>query len=130
MKNIELALEKTMVPIELSAAKEMIAHYEDTRKTLIDETHGINDTRSMWFDIEGFKKFVNNLPENASGVRIHLAAYDQTNEHYPNQTTVVFTGTIEQGSRHIDVMENNSLWSIEDDVMGPFNMTKICPPVC
>jgi hypothetical protein len=130
MENLELALEKTMVPVELSTAKEMVARYEATRKALIDETHGVNDTRSMWFDIEGIKNFINNLPENASGVRIHLAAYGQDDEHYPNQTTVVFTGTVEQDYRHVDVMENNSLWSIEDDLMGTFNMGRLCPPNC
>jgi hypothetical protein len=130
MKHVELAPEKTMVPIELSAAKKMIARYQATRKKLIDETHGINDTRSVWFDIEGIKNFINNLPENASGVRMHLAAYGPDNEHYPNQTTVVFTGTIDQGHRDVDVMQNNSLWGIEDDVMGPFNISRLCPPTC
>ncbi|MDB5003442.1 MAG: hypothetical protein JWQ34_1667 [Mucilaginibacter sp.] len=131
MKNIELAIEKSMLPIEVSTAKEMVARYQATRKTLIDETHGINDTRSIWFDIEGLKNFINNLPENASGVRVHLAAYDQGNKHAPNQTTVIFTGTIEKGYGHVDVLDkDDSLWTIEDDVMGPFNAGRTCPPLC
>lgn len=124
-------IEKTMVPIELSAAKEMVAHYQVTRKKLIDETHGINDTRSVWFDIEGIKSFINNLPEYATGVRIHLAAYAHDNECHANQTTVIFTGTVEKDGRDIDAMEASALFDIDlGDILGPFNDGKRCPPYC
>jgi hypothetical protein len=131
MKNTVLAIEKTMVPIELSTAKEMVARYQATRKKLIDETHDINDTRSVWFDIEGIKSFINNLPEHATGVRIHLAAYAQNNEHHPNQTTVIFTGTVEKNGRDTDAMETSALLDLDlGDILGPFNVGKICPPYC
>jgi len=129
METIELLVEKTMVPLELSVAKEMVARYNSTRKTLIDETYDINDTRSIWFSIDGFKDFVNNLPENASGVRIHLVAYGQ-NARYPNQTTVIWTPTVEQGYQHVDVLRKGGESFAADKTMIAWNAGKDCPPVC
>ncbi|SDQ00986.1 hypothetical protein SAMN05428975_5589 [Mucilaginibacter sp. OK268] len=130
MENIELSVEKTMVPLKVSVANEMVARYQATRKTLIDESFGINDTRSIWFSIDGIRNFINNLPVDASGVRIHLAAYTQDNEHYPNQTTVIFIGTAEKDGKDTDAMETNVLFDIDLGVLGPFNQGKPCPPVC
>jgi hypothetical protein len=129
METIELAVEKTMVPLEVSTAKEMVARYSATRKTLIDKTYNINDTRSVWFSIDGFKNFVNNLPENASGVRVHLAAYDQ-NGRTPNQTTVIFTATAEHNYQHIDAIGKGGELFAADKTMTPWNSGKECPPVC
>jgi hypothetical protein len=129
MKTIEPANEKTMIPLELSVAKEMVARYSASRKTLIDKTYSLNDTRSIWFDIDGFKNFVENLPENASGVRIHLAAYDQ-NGRYPNQTTVIWTATVEHTHQHVDIIGKEGELFAADATMVPWNTGKQCPPDC
>jgi len=122
--------EKTMIPIELPTAKKIVAHYNNTRKTLIDETFGINDTRSIWFSIDGIRNFINTLPKYASGVRIYLATYAQDSEHYPNQTTVIFTGTIEKDRREINALTADALFDIDFGILGPFNQGKACPPNC
>ena len=109
----------------------MVDHYNATRKTLIDKAHNINDTQSIWISLDKLKAFVNNLPEHATGVRIHLAAYDHDNQHYPNQTTAILIGTVEGEAEHSDALEKNSaLIDDIEDPMGPFNQGKICPPIC
>ncbi len=120
-----------MEPIDLSIAQKMVDHYAATRKTLIDKEHDINDTQSVWISLDKLKSFINNLPERATGVRIHFAAYDHKNDHYPNQTTVVLIGTVENHTEHKDAIEDGVLGPLgSEDPMGPFNQTKPCPPVC
>jgi hypothetical protein len=120
-----------MEKIDLTIAKKMVEHYNTTRKTLIDKTHNINDTESIWISLDKLKAFVNNLPEHATGVRIHLAAYDHENQHYPNQTTAILIGTVENDTEHTDALEKGSaLLETEDDPLGPFNQGKACPPIC
>ena len=128
METIELAIEKTMVPLELSVAKEMVARYGATRKTLIDETYGINDTKSVWVSLDKLKEFINQLPESATGVRIYLAAYDHTEPVYPDQTTAIFIGTVEKGGRDTDAMESTALFDLGG--LDPFNRARACPPYC
>ncbi len=119
-----------MKKIELATAKKMVDHYRSTRKTLIDKTHNINDTESIWIPVDKFKDFIGKLPGNATGVRIYFAAYDHNEPNYPNRTTAIFMGTVENGNEHVDAMKNGSeLLGIEPG-MEPFNKTKQCPPDC
>ena len=113
-----------MEKIDLKVTQEMIARYEATRKTLIDKAYGINDTLSVWFDIASFKDFVNNLPAETTGVRVHLAAYDDTQTKAPNQTTVVVIGT--------NADESDAISTGKALVAGlePQNNGKECPPTC
>jgi hypothetical protein len=113
-----------MEKIDLKVAQEMVARYEATRKTLIDKAYGINDTRSVWFDIASFKEFVNNLPAETTGVRVYLAAHDDTYAEAPSQTTVVFAGTLADES---DAIITGKV-SVAN--MDPWNTGKLCPPVC
>ncbi|MEN0055767.1 MAG: hypothetical protein AAGC65_18960 [Mucilaginibacter sp.] len=119
-----------MEQIELSTAKKMVDHYQETRKKLIDKTHGVNDTESIWIPLEHFKNFINNLPENATGVRIYLAAYDQHEPHYPNQTTAVIMGTVSDGDDHTDVIASGGALADANRGLEPFNKGKQCPPFC
>jgi len=113
--------------IDLKTAKKMVDHYHTTRKNVIDKTHGINDTRSVWFDIESFKNFVNSLPAEATGVRVHLAAYDEAEAKSPNQTTLVFAGTVSKDSDHTDAVSDSSILTAG---LEPLNFGKTCPPTC
>lgn len=119
-----------MEPIDLSIAQKMVDRYAATRKKLIDKEHNINDTQSIWISLDKLKSFINNLPENATGVRIHFAAYDHENEHYPNQTTAILMGTVENDTQHTDAMEDGVGLLSSEDPMGPFNQGKACPPLC
>jgi len=116
-----------MKTIDPKIAKQMVDHYHATRKNIIDQTHGINDTRSVWFDIAAFKDFVNKLPEETTGVRIHLAAYDASSTKSPGQTTVVLAGTVDKNSSHVDTVADSSLLTAG---LGPVNGGKECPPIC
>jgi hypothetical protein len=117
-----------MEKIDLNLAKKMVDHYHNTRKKLIDRSHSINDTKSVWFPIKEFKDFVNQLPDHATGVRIHLAAYDHDIHHAPNQTTTVLTGTVANGTGHKDVIEDSNLLAVAG--LAPANRGKSCPPEC
>ncbi|QEC76852.1 hypothetical protein [Mucilaginibacter ginsenosidivorax] len=116
-----------MKKIDLTEAKKMVDHYHATRKTVIDKTHGINDTKSVWFDIDAFKDFVNKLPAHATGVRVHLASYDETHPTTPGQTTVMLAGTVSKDSNHTDALSDNSLLA---EGLDPVNQGKNCPPDC
>ena len=119
-----------MEPIDLSIAQKMVDHYAATRKKLIDKEHNINDTQSVWIPLDKLKSFINNLPEQATGVRIHFAAYDHKNEHSPNQTTAILIGTVENLAEHTDAIEDGIGPLSTEDPMGPFNNGRTCPPLC
>lgn len=102
----------------------MVARYESTRKALIDKTYGINDTKSIWFDIASIKKFIDGLPAETTGVRIHLAAYDDTNAEAPGQTTVVLIGTLADDSDAV------TTGKVPAAGFEPENSGKACPPIC
>lgn len=119
-----------MEQIDLDIAKRMVENYQETRKKLIDKTHNINDTESIWIPLDHFKSFISNLPENASGVRIYLAAYDDTEPHYPNQTTAILMGTVSSGDDHTDVIASDGTLDDGDRGMEPYNKGKACPPFC
>lgn len=116
-----------MKKIDLSHAKQMVDHYKATRKDLIDQTHGTNDTQSVWFDIASFKDFVAKLPEGATGVRIHFGAYDHSHDTTPHQTTLVLAGTVAKDGDHVDAIADNSLLA---DGLEAVNNGKSCPPEC
>ena len=116
-----------MKTIDLTIAKQMVEHYETTRKKLIDGTYKINDTKSIWFDVAAFKDFVNNLPEETTGVRVYLAAYDEKEPEAPSQTTVVFIGTVDNGSGHTDAVLDGSVLA---SGLEAVNTGRNCPPIC
>jgi hypothetical protein len=116
-----------MKKIDLTEAKQMVDHYHATRKNVIDKTHGINDTKSVWFDIDAFKDFVNKLPAHATGVRVHFAAHDSSGTTPTAQTTVVLAGTVNKDSSHIDSLSDSSLLA---EGLDPVNGGKPCPPSC
>jgi hypothetical protein len=116
-----------MKTIDLTIAKQMVERYESTRKKLIDGTYNINDTKSIWFDVAAFKDFVNNLPAETTGVRIYLAAYDEKEPEAPSQTTVVFVGTVNNGSGDTDALLDSSVLA---DGLEALNTGRLCPPIC
>ena len=117
-----------MAPLDPSAAKEMIAKYAATRKRLIDETYGINDTRSIWFSIEQLKNFVNGLDDNASGIRIYLGAYSNAAAVYTDQTTIVAIQTVDVGNgRHVDTLQDPHCGG-PGNGSDPYNHGLLCPP--
>ena len=116
-----------MKNIDLTIAKQMVERYQTTRKKLIDGAHSINDTKSIWFDIAAFKDFVNNLPAETTGVRVYLAAYDETVSEAPSQTSVVFIGTVNNGSGDTDAILDSSVLAAGLEAV---NDGKLCPPIC
>jgi hypothetical protein len=115
--------------IDLAIAKQMTARYESTRKSLIDSTYSINDTLSSWIPIDFLKDYINNLPETATGVRVYLAAYDETETTYPNQTTVILVGTVNDNGKDNDVINGYEPQENEGG-LNPVNKSGNCPPEC
>ena len=113
--------------IDLSLARQMVDSYSSTRKKLIDSTYGINDTQSIWFDIAGIKDFVNKLPDETTGVRIYLSAYDDTEPIAPGQTTVILIGTVAGNNGDDDAILNSEVFAAG---LKPLNQGKQCPPIC
>ncbi len=115
--------------IDLAEAKQMTARYESTRKSLIDSTYSINDTLSSWIPIEDLKNYINNLPETATGVRVYLGAYDETETTYPNQTAIILAGTVNDNGSDNDVLNGYEPQENEGG-LGPVNKGTNCPPDC
>lgn len=92
-----------MATLDLKTAQEMVDHYAITRKKLIDSTYGINDTLGIWYSVAQLKNFVASLSDDATGVRLYLAAYADDSNLYPDQTTIVAIETVgDQLGRNID----------------------------
>lgn len=113
-----------MKTIDLAIAKEMVARYASTRKTIIDTAYGIDDTTGVWFTVDEIKDYVNSLPASAAGVKIHFGVYDDAQSPYPKHTTLIFTAT--------DANDNDVIGGTIGDPIGydPANHGKVCPPDC
>jgi hypothetical protein len=121
-----------MGKIDHAVAKQMVNNYAETRKKLIDQTHGINDTQSIWFSVDEVKQFVADLSAGATGVRIYLGAYDNDYPSTPNQTCIIAIETLKDASsgKHVDSMQQAVAPLDGGGGGGPANNGKVCPPVC
>jgi hypothetical protein len=116
-----------MGTINPAVAKDMVKKYAETRKKLIDQTYGIDDTVSIWFSIDEVKKFVDGLSPDASGVKIYLATYKDAYPETPDQTCIIAIQTIKDASgKDVDSLQQENLTGGGD----PFNNGKLCPPLC
>jgi len=127
-----------MGKIDLTVAKEMVNNYAETRKKLIDNAYGINDTQSIWFTVDEVKQFVANLSPQASGVRIYLGVYNGDYAYTPDQTCVIAIETTKDSSsgKDLDPIQQDSGETAQKRALdsggspAPFNQGKICPPAC
>lgn len=118
-----------MEPIDLKTAREMVERYKSTRKTDINDKHGVNDTESSWFSIDKLKEFVNNLPAEATGVRLHLGIHGAEHDIAPNQTSLAMIATVSDGNgNHIDAIQSDNI--DVDGVFGAALKGRECPPTC
>ena len=118
-----------MEPIDLKTAREMVERYKSTRKTVIDDKHGVNDTESTWFSIDKLKEFINNLPEEATGVRLHLGVHGAEHAEVPHQTSFAMIATVGDGNgNHIDAIQSDSVDF--SGALGTAVKGKECPPMC
>jgi hypothetical protein len=121
-----------MEPIDLKTAREMVARYKSTRKAVIDGHHGVNDTESTWLPIDKLKEFVNNLPPEATGVRIHFGVHDADHKDAPHQTSVAIVGTVagKGTDQHIDAIQSDDVASLAVSGLAALKSSKDCPPTC
>ena len=118
-----------MEPIDLKTAREMVERYKSTRKTDISDKHGVNDTESSWFSIDKLKEFVNNLPAEATGVRLHLGIHGAEHDIAPNQTSLAMIATVGDGNgNHIDAIQSDDVDG--GTVFGYALKGRECPPTC
>ncbi len=121
-----------MEPIDLKTAREMVARYKQTRKAVIDKHHEVNDTESTWLPIDKLKEFINNLPPEATGVRIHFGVHDADHKDAPHQTSVAIVGTVagKGVDQHIDAIQSDYVASLAVSGLAALKSSKDCPPTC
>ncbi|GGB15067.1 MULTISPECIES: hypothetical protein [Mucilaginibacter] len=121
-----------MEPIDLKTAREMVARYKQTRKAVIDKHHEVNDTESTWLPIDKLKEFINNLPPEATGVRIHFGVHDADHKNAPHQTSVAIVGTVagKGVDQHIDAIQSDDVASLAVSGLAALKSSKDCPPTC
>jgi hypothetical protein len=114
--------------IGIDRAKKMIANYKSKADA--------NATQSVWFSAETLAAALGlTVPEGhaISGLRFHFAAYDPSmndaGEAAKNQqTTLVFTPTVQEGSRQVSQALEADPGTADDGEV--YNEGAICPPVC
>ncbi|MDB5148939.1 MAG: hypothetical protein JWQ57_2959 [Mucilaginibacter sp.] len=121
-----------MEPIDLKAAREMVERYKSTRKAIIDDHHGVNDTESTWISIDKLKEFVNNLPPEATGVRLHFGVHDSDHGNAPHQTSVAIVGTVAGAGEdeHIDAIQSDLVANLKVNGLTALSSGRDCPPMC
>ena len=118
-----------MGALDLTTANQMVTNYTNTRRTLINTTYNINDTKAIWFSLAQVNAFMATLTPDITGVRIYLAAYDTTDPTYPNQTTVIAIGTVADGAGgNVDPIGQNAQTLPADGSQDPSNHGSLCPP--
>jgi hypothetical protein len=124
-----------MGAMDLATAKAMVENYTVTRRMLIDNTYGINDTKAIWFSMDQVNAFVASLTPDNSGVRIYLGVYDAADPTYPNQTTVIAIGTtLDASGNNVDPIGQSTAQMLKIAPAGggggsdPFNHGYLCPP--
>jgi hypothetical protein len=114
--------------IGIDRAKKMIANYKNKADA--------NATQSVWFSAETLAEALGlSVPAGhaISGLRFHFAAYNPSmndaGEAAKNQqTTLVFTPTVQQGSRQVSLALEADPGTADDGEV--YNEGAICPPVC
>jgi hypothetical protein len=121
-----------MDPIDLKTAREMVARYKETRKSVIDKHHEVNDTESTWISIDNLKKFINNLPPEATGVRLHFGVHDADHSDAPHQTSVAIVGTVagKEPDEHIDAIQSDEVANLAVTGLAARSSGRDCPPMC
>jgi len=118
-----------MGALDLTTANQMVTNYTNTRRTLINNTYNINDTKAIWFSIAQVKDYLATLTPDITGVRIYLAAYGDTDPTYPNQTTVIAIGTVAGASGgNVDPISQNATVLPAGGGQDPGNHGSLCPP--
>jgi hypothetical protein len=118
-----------MKNIDLEAARGMVERYKNTRKAVIDKHHSVNDTESTWFPLDKLKEYIQSLPAEATGVRLHLGVHAPEHEDAPHQTSFAMIATVaDENGNHIDAIQSNSI--DPDGSLGAFVSGKDCPPMC
>lgn len=119
-----------MATMAITTAQVMVDNYTKTRRDLIDETYGINDTKAIWFSIDQVNNFMASLTPDISGVRFYLGVYGPDDARYPNQTTIIAIGTKkDENGKDIDPLFTlgHGHWGGGDDP-SPYNHGALCPP--
>jgi len=121
-----------MDSIDLKTAREMVARYKKTRKAVIDKHHGVNDTESTWLPIDKLKEFVNNLPPEATGVRLHFGVHGADHKDAPHQTSVAIVGTVagKRPNEHVDAIQADNEVAKSANMLALVKSGRDCPPAC
>ncbi|MEO3405834.1 hypothetical protein AAFN85_18115 [Mucilaginibacter sp. CAU 1740] len=117
--------------IDPKEAREMVERYKKHRKAIIDKHHGIRDTESTWVSVDHLKKFVENLPSNATGVRFHFGVHHDKHEISPNQMSIAFAPTVAgPDGKDIDALSSEEAVAKTGAILPVYNRGKDCPPSC
>lgn len=110
----------------------MVERYKSTRKAIIDDRHGVNDTESTWIPLDKLKEFIGNLPSEATGVRIHFGVHDADHKIAPHQTSIAIVGTVagKGPDQHIDAIQSDEVANLALTGLAAAKPTKDCPPTC
>ncbi|AYL98378.1 hypothetical protein [Mucilaginibacter celer] len=118
-----------MKNIDLQAARDMVERYKSTRKQVIDKEHKVNDTESTWFPLDKLKEYIQNLPAEATGVRLHLGVHAPGHEDAPHQTSFAMVATVaDENGNHVDAIQSDSVDA--GGSLGAIVSGKDCPPMC
>jgi hypothetical protein len=103
--------------LPMALVEDMTSGYISKQKTAIDDSHGINDARMVWFDLETIKKFIYHVENNAKndtqnptssdklGIRIYYANYPSDSlwkkEEYDNKLAPFLSHPIRKNYGHL-----------------------------
>lgn len=112
-----------------------VKNFQENKLPLLSNAIGKSDTTSAWYSVAQFEEIVKEMHlQNASGLRVYFGAYDENDELYANQLTVIFVPTFlnEATGGHRDIVIEENPEGLEDRLGYPKNLDTIalCPPMC
>ncbi|WP_420551691.1 hypothetical protein [Tenacibaculum aiptasiae] len=141
-KSTDVLIEKTVKtekPKNLLMYKEMVAmleHYDKTRKPILEEALGREDTRINFYTIETLEAYLNYVKKisqekgiKLSGINIVSASYPENTLYgVPNYQTVIFMPTTEINGNNIafapEVSNNGEIVTMKE-ILGEYGYSWI-----
>jgi hypothetical protein len=123
--------------ISKTVMNERIQNYVAHKLPLLSGAIGKGDTTSGWYSLAQFEELVREMYyQNADGLRVYFAAYDDKDPNYANQLTVVFVPTFLNTAtgEHQDIVLDDKAdfgerMQVPTDKMN-IDTLALCPPFC
>lgn len=114
-----------------------VKNYLSGKHQLLSSHLGHEDSRAGWYSLAQLEELVREMHyQNADGLRIYFGAYDQKDDLYPGQLTLIFVPTFEDPSsgQHVDIiiddLENYADRCQSFDEKKGLDSISLCPPAC